>query len=72
VNQPDDHIILSDRDRDRFLAAIDRDAQPNEAMKRAVETYKKLCSEPQNEKAYRFLAMVERWDRIRAELGLED
>ena len=32
--------ILSDRDRDLFLAMLDGDAQPNEALKRAARRYK--------------------------------
>ncbi|HKV41147.1 MAG TPA: DUF1778 domain-containing protein [Blastocatellia bacterium] len=32
---------LSDRDRDIFLAALDSDAKPNEALKRAARKYKR-------------------------------
>ncbi|HXG65016.1 MAG TPA: DUF1778 domain-containing protein [Blastocatellia bacterium] len=32
---------LSDRDRDIFLALLDSDAKPNEALKRAANRYKK-------------------------------
>jgi uncharacterized protein (DUF1778 family) len=32
---------LSDRDRDIFLALLDADGEPNEALKAAVEEYKK-------------------------------
>ena len=31
---------LSNRDRDVFLAVLDSDAQPNEALKRAAKRYK--------------------------------
>jgi uncharacterized protein (DUF1778 family) len=33
-------IRLSDRDRDRFLAALDAEDEPNEALKAAFEKYK--------------------------------
>ena len=32
--------VLSDRDRDLFLAILDSDMEPNEAMKRAAARYK--------------------------------
>ena len=32
--------VLSDRDRDAFLAALDNPPEPNAAMLRAVEQYK--------------------------------
>ena len=32
--------VLSDRDRDIFLALLDSDARPNEALKRAAKRYK--------------------------------
>lgn len=31
--------VLSDRDRDIFLAMLDRDDEPNEALKQAAEHY---------------------------------
>lgn len=37
--------ILSDRDRDIFLAMLDADAEPNAALKEAVECHKRLISE---------------------------
>ena len=33
--------ILSDRDRDIFLAMLEDDSEPNEALKNAVEEYKR-------------------------------
>ena len=33
---------LSDRDRDLFLAMLDRDTQPNEALKNAARRFKRL------------------------------
>lgn len=33
--------ILSDRDRDIFLAMLDEDVEPNEALLKAVEEYKR-------------------------------
>lgn len=33
-------IILSDRDRDLFLAMLDADTQPNEALKKAAKRFK--------------------------------
>jgi uncharacterized protein (DUF1778 family) len=34
--------VLSDRDRDLFLALLDADDEPNEALREAAETYKRL------------------------------
>jgi uncharacterized protein (DUF1778 family) len=34
--------VLSDRDRDIFLAALDADVKPNAAARRAAKHYKKL------------------------------
>ena len=34
--------ILTDRDRDLFLAALDADVKPNAAARRAIKRYKKL------------------------------
>ncbi len=36
---------LSNRDRDLFLAILDRDVMPNQHLKRAAETHRKLISE---------------------------
>jgi len=36
---------LSDRDRDIFLALLDSDSEPNEALVRAAEEYKSRFSE---------------------------
>ncbi len=33
--------VLSDRDRDIFLAMLEDDSEPNEALKKAVEEYKR-------------------------------
>ncbi len=33
---------LSDRDRDIFLAILDRSSEPNQALKRAAKTHKRL------------------------------
>lgn len=33
---------LSDRDRDIFLAVLDRSSKPNQALKRAAKTHKRL------------------------------
>lgn len=33
---------LSDRDRDIFLAVLDRSSEPNQALKRAAKTHKRL------------------------------
>lgn len=38
------NIHLSDQDRDRFLAAIDSSPQPNQALRRAAERYKRQYS----------------------------
>jgi uncharacterized protein (DUF1778 family) len=38
--------VLSDRDRDIFLAALDADIKPNAATRRAVKRYKKLTHRP--------------------------
>lgn len=32
--------VLSDRDRDLFLAMLDEDAEPNEALRKAARKYK--------------------------------
>ncbi len=32
--------VLSDRDRDIFIAMLEDDSEPNEALKKAVEEYK--------------------------------
>ena len=34
------HVKLSNRDRDRFLAMLDRDPAPNRALKAAAQRYK--------------------------------
>ena len=34
------HTVLSNRDRDIFLAMLDADPEPNAALKRAVKRYK--------------------------------
>lgn len=39
--QPAIETRLSDRDRDIFLALLNSDEEPNEALKQAVEEYKK-------------------------------
>lgn len=36
---------LSDRDRDRFLAMIDADSEPNAALLRAAEAHQRLIAE---------------------------
>jgi uncharacterized protein (DUF1778 family) len=42
IIQEHDVTVLSDRDRDIFLALLDdADATPNEALKKAAERYKK-------------------------------
>jgi uncharacterized protein (DUF1778 family) len=38
--------VLSDRDRDIFLAALDADVKPNAALRRAAKHYKKLRNRP--------------------------
>ena len=38
--------ILSDRDRDIFLAMLDSDAEPNEALRKAAEDYKQYMGIP--------------------------
>lgn len=35
------HIILSDRDRDTFLAALDSPPKPNQALKKAMRKHRK-------------------------------
>jgi len=35
-------LVLSDRDRDLFLAMLAEDAEPNEALKRAAKRYKRF------------------------------
>jgi uncharacterized protein (DUF1778 family) len=35
------HVQLSNRDRDRFLAMLDRDPSPNRALERAARSYRK-------------------------------
>ena len=35
-------IELSDRDRDLFLAALDADSKPNEALRRAMERHQQM------------------------------
>ena len=42
---PPIEIRLSDRDRDIFLAMLDSDEEPNEALKQAAEEYKKRIRE---------------------------
>lgn len=37
--------ILSDRDRDIFLAMLDADKEPNEKLKRASKSHKELIAE---------------------------
>ena len=37
---------LSDRDRDVFLALLDSDAGPNEALRKAAEDYKSYLNQP--------------------------
>lgn len=37
---------LSDRDRDLFLALLDSDAGPNEALRKAAEDYKRYLNQP--------------------------
>ena len=39
--QEHETIVLSDRDRDAFLALLDAPPEPNAAMKRAAARYKK-------------------------------
>lgn len=39
------HRVMSDRDRDLFLALIDRDAEPNEALRKASEFHQQLIVE---------------------------
>jgi uncharacterized protein (DUF1778 family) len=36
--------VLSDRDRDIFLAALDADVRPNAATRRAIKRYKRLTN----------------------------
>jgi uncharacterized protein (DUF1778 family) len=38
--------VLSDNDRDIFLAALDSDAKPNAAARRAAARFKKLRNRP--------------------------
>lgn len=40
IIQENGTTVLSDRDRDIFLAMLDSDARPNEALKRAAKRYK--------------------------------
>ena len=37
---------LTDRDRDLFLALLDSDAGPNEALREAAEDYKRYLNQP--------------------------
>ena len=37
---------LTDRDRDVFLALLDSDAGPNEALRQAAEDYKRYLNQP--------------------------
>jgi uncharacterized protein (DUF1778 family) len=37
---------LSDRDRDVFLALLDSDAGPNEALRKAAEDYQRYLNQP--------------------------
>lgn len=37
---------LSDRDRDLFLALLDSDVGPNEALRKAAEDYKRYLNQP--------------------------
>jgi uncharacterized protein (DUF1778 family) len=41
VNRESDAITLSERDRERVLAALDNPPQPSPALKRAAARYKK-------------------------------
>lgn len=42
-----EHVrTLSDRDRDVFLALLDSDAGPNEALRQAAEDYKAYLNQP--------------------------
>jgi uncharacterized protein (DUF1778 family) len=36
-----EHVVLSDRDRERFLAMLDADPSPNAALRAAVKRYRK-------------------------------
>jgi len=40
VVQEHETTVLSDRDRDLFLAMLDKDAEPNEALKKAAKRFK--------------------------------
>jgi uncharacterized protein (DUF1778 family) len=43
VNRDQDVTVLSDRDRDRFLAALDdKGAKPNAALAKAAQRYRRL------------------------------
>lgn len=44
VLEQQQNIHLSNRDRDRFLSALDSSAQPNEALRSAAERYKQQFS----------------------------
>ncbi|MBA3632467.1 MAG: DUF1778 domain-containing protein [Acidobacteria bacterium] len=41
VLEKQSHRVLSDRDRDIFLAMLEDDSEPNEELKKAVEEYKR-------------------------------
>lgn len=43
VIEKHNRVVLSDRDRDRFLAALDEDT-PNEALQDAVDTHNEIIN----------------------------
>ena len=47
VVQAHEMTVLSDRDRDRFLALLDNPPEPNEALRRAFQAHDELVVEPQ-------------------------
>ncbi|HEX8694730.1 MAG TPA: DUF1778 domain-containing protein [Longimicrobium sp.] len=53
VVQAHELTILSDRDRDRFLALLDDPPEPNEALRRAARRYAELAvqREPRRKRA---------------------
>lgn len=40
------HVRLSNRDRDRFLALLEADDEPNEALRRAAKGFKRRAGRP--------------------------
>jgi len=41
ILRPRDKVVLSNRDRDSFLAALDKPPEPNQELKKAYKDYKR-------------------------------